>query len=198
MLPDFPEIKKAVLDRLRQRARAADQADPLLGLMPRFVVHEGDRSVVRREDGHEEVLELRKNPIEAEVQISTDRIRLGGPDATREAVDRLSEGMREGMARRTFAAIEEAAESVGNTVKVGGPFTADVYFAALEKMQLSFDESGEWLGIQFVCHPETAAKAAPVFDSIESVPELKARRDEIVAQKREEWRVREAARQLVD
>lgn len=198
MLPDFPDVKRTVLERLVGHTRLGAEADPLLGMMPAFVVHEGDRSVVRREDGSEVTLELRRDPIKATVELSAEDMRLRGPAATADAVARLAEGLNEGIAKRTFAAIEEAAESVGNSVKVNGPFTTEVYLSMLDRMELAFEVDGSWSGLRLLAHPDTAAKAEPVLELIENDPELRARRDAIIDRKREQWRVREAARQLVD
>jgi hypothetical protein len=198
MLPDFPDVKRIVLKALIGRSKLKAEADPLLGLMPPFIVHEGDRSVVRREDGTETVAHLREYPLKATTELTAEEMRVRGPAATEDAVARLAEGLNEGLARRTIAAIEAAAESVGNSVKAGGPFTAETYFAMLEKVELVFSANGDWAGLTLMAHPDTVAKAEPVLTSIETDPELKARRDAIVARKREEWRVREAARKLVD
>jgi hypothetical protein len=198
MLPDFPEVKRVVLKNLIGQTKMRAKADPLLGMMPPFIVHEGDRSILRREDGTEAVLELRKNPIKATVEITAEEMRLRGPSATARAITQLSEGLNEGMAKRTFQALEEAAESVGNSINANGPFTAEIYFAMLETMELHFRADGQWLGLKLIGHPDTVAKAELVIDAIKRDPELVTRRDSIVAQKREEWRVREAARKLVD
>lgn len=198
MLPDFPEVKRVVLNGLIGQNRLKTEADPLLGMMPPFIVHEGDRSIVRRTDGTEVVADLRSNPIRASVTVSADEIRSRGSAATVDAVARLTEAMNEGLARRTVAAIEEAAESVGNTIKGHGPFTPEVYFSVLEHMELDFNVDGQWYGLRLLGHPDTLAKAEPIIEAINKDPELRARRDEIIKRKREEWRVREASRQLVD
>lgn len=198
VLPDFPEVKQTVLNRLMGRRRLDAEANPLLAMMPPFIIHEGNLSIVRRENGTEVVLDLRGEPIKSSVALSVDDIRRRGPAASVDAVTRLADGLTEGLAKRTFTAIEEAAESVGNSINANGAFTPEVYFRMLERIELGFDASGKWSGLTILAHPDTAAKTDPVLQLIETDPELRARRDEIVEAKRKEWRVREAARQLVD
>ena len=198
MLPDYPDIKKTVLENLIGNSRLQAERDPLLAMMPRFVAHEGSRAIVRREDGSDVELDYRQSPLRASVTVSAEEMRVGGPHVTASAVARLREDLDLGLAKRTIATIEEAAESVGNTVKATGPFTCEIYFELLEKMELSFHQDGSWAGVKLLAHPDTAKLADPVLDSIEREPDLRARRDAIVARKREEWRVREAARKLVD
>jgi hypothetical protein len=65
-------------------------------------------------------------------------------------------------------------------------------------MQLSFAPDGSWLQPQWLAHPEVDKKMREVLKRIEADPDLRARRDAIVARQREEWHGREARRKLVD
>ncbi|MGH9195897.1 MAG: hypothetical protein ACRD1T_09170, partial [Acidimicrobiia bacterium] len=198
MLPDFPSLKTEILARLAARTRAGAQADPLLALMPAFVIHEGSRSRLIREDGTVQEMTF-DNPLHVEAEIKIEDMAAGGPAASIAAVDELTQSLQEGMARRAFQAIEEAAESVGNAIQAEGrPFTPELYFEGLEAMELSFDDAGSWLPPTFIAHPDTSSKIEPVLASIEADPDLRARRDAIVDRQREEWSVREARRRLAD
>ena len=198
MLPDFPVIKGEIMKRLAARTRAGAQADPLLALMPAFIIHEGNRSRLVREDGTVQEMTF-ENPLRASAEVRIEDMLTEGPAASLAAIDKISQSLHEGMARRTLRAIEEAAESVGNSIQAKGqPFTPELYLEALETMELSFNDAGVWLPPTWVAHPDTSPKIARVLASIDEDPNLLARRNAIVDRQREAWRVREARRRLVD
>jgi hypothetical protein len=198
MLPDFPSLKTEIMARLAARVRAGAQADALLALMPAFIIHEGSRSRLLREDGTVQEM-IFDNPLHASAEITMQDIADAGPAASIAAIDQMTQSLQEGMTRRTLKAIEDAAESVGNSIDARGkPFTPELYFAALNEMELSFDDSGTWSPPTWLAHPDTRPKIERVLASIEADPDLRARRDAIVDRQREEWRVREAHRRLVD
>lgn len=69
----------------------------------------------------------------------------------------------------------------------------------MAKVEWSFDpETEEPTGMSFVMHPDTAAKIIPLVKEWEQKPEFKARYEQLVERKREEWRARENRRKLVD
>lgn len=198
MLPDFPDFKREILRRLQARIRAGAMADPLLALMPAFVIHEGHLSRISREDGSTQDMGF-DLPLSASTEISVDDMATSGPKASLDAVDKMAETLQEQMAKRAIKSIEEAAESVGNSISAGGkPFSPDLYFQMLETMELSFSSDGTWEPPKLLANPETAAKGERVLELIASDPDLRAQRDRIIEKQRGAWRVREARRKLVD
>jgi hypothetical protein len=150
-----------------------------------------------REDGQEIVLEL-KEAVSVKTDLSIEAIRKGS-DATRNALRDISAGLNESMTKRFLETVEEAADSVGNVVHGNGsPLTAELVLESWAKVELSFDRDGVWQPPTIVANPATAKKMREVLKEIEETPTLRARRDEIVNRQRENWRVREARRKLVD
>ena len=76
--------------------------------------------------------------------------------------------------------------------------TADMILEMLDRMELSFDDEGNWQPPRIIHGPALAATAAEVQKQLGVDRTLRARQDAIVNRQREEWRVREARRKLVD
>ena len=177
--------------------RRASQ-ESILGSIPRFKQHEGDRTTIGREDGTEEVLDF-SNPLEATATLKTEDIRERGPLATLTAARGLAEEMARGMTRRMFDTLSEATDAIGNTVNAEGkPFSSDLYLEVLKKLELAFDPEGNWIPPQVAAAPSQAASMRRVLEQAESDPEYRRQRDAIVNCKRKEWRAREADRRLAD
>lgn len=198
MLPDFPRVKQFLLRRIVGLTRAGAQSDPLLALVPAFVIHEGSRARLRREDGSEQTMDF-SDPVTASVELSVDDMRKRGPEATREAARDLASQLHTGLAKKMIAGVEEAVASTGNTVDAGGkPVTADMVLETYRKMELTFDRDGKWEKPSFFGHDKAMAQVERVMQEIEENPVLQRKLDEIVDEQRERWRVREASRKLVD
>jgi len=69
----------------------------------------------------------------------------------------------------------------------------------LSQIQMEFDPAtGKPTGHVFSMHPDTAAKVIPKLQAWEQDPAFKEEYERILEEKREEWRVREDRRKLVD
>jgi hypothetical protein len=68
----------------------------------------------------------------------------------------------------------------------------------LETMPIDFDRSGKPKMPTVVLHPDMFRSIEPKLREWEKDPELRARREAMLARKKEEWRVRESRRRLVD
>jgi len=79
----------------------------------------------------------------------------------------------------------------------GKPLDAEAVFELLEKIQLDFDKTGRHDQLSIVIPPALESRAKQVFEQIDSDPILRKRHEEIIMQKRLEWRDREATRKLV-
>ena len=95
----------------------------------------------------------------------------------------------------------EATARVGNQVDAGGaPFSADLYFEMLEKLQIDFDDLGEpdTGGARLVMHPDMAERVIPLMKAWEADETFQQRYRDLMLRKRDEWRDRESNRKLVD
>ena len=198
MLPDFPALKRDLASRLIHSAQSVAHDDPVLGMMPEFRIHEGHRAKVRRRNDRDAEITF-DDPIRASVIIDVDAIRRDGGRAAIEAMRQTGDELAGAMARRTYAAIQEATTAIGNTLDAKGkPVTADDMLQLLEKMEHTFDTRGNWERPSIVAHPDTAAKLERALTMLNDDPAYQAKLEALVARKREEWHAREARRTLAD
>ena len=198
MLPDFPELKKELNDRLAMHVKAEASNDPLLAAFPSFVIHEGRRAELTRSDGTSHQMNF-DNPMSARTTVSAADVRTKGGKAALEAAREIAAQLQQAMAERAVASLQEAVEAIGNSLDGGGrPLSAEMILEMWDKMELSFDADGNWEQPTLLIHPNLEARAAEAYRRILNEPELRARRDAIVNRQRREWRVREARRKLAD
>jgi hypothetical protein len=198
MLPDYLALKRDLAARLVRETSAAAHGAALLNEIAQSTLHEGDRWEILRADGSRSTTSF-GNPIETKVVIGIEDARKHGPQASLRAVHDMSTELAEKMTKRMFETIGEAVEQVGNVIDAKGqPFSADLFIEMLEKIELSFDDAGNWQPPTITLHPETAEKVIPKLKESENDPAIKARMDAIIERKRGEWRAREARRTLVD
>lgn len=198
MLPDFPSLKREIAQRLARAAEQAAHGAPLLRETPSFRQHEGSRSQLFRPDGSQASMNFDK-AVTATATIKIDDVRREGGAASVRAMREIADQMAEAMTRHMLETVNEAAEEIGNVVDAKGrQLSPELIIEALEKMELSFDESGDWQPPTFVIHPDTAARMKEQIEALDKDPNTKDRVDSIVKRKREEWRAREARRALVD
>jgi len=197
VLPDFPEQKHKLEQCLRLRIDQQRLAKlGLFGESPAFRLAEGDRLIFEGEDGTEREMEF--GHAEAEFKVSVDEL----PTMTREQliakVDNAAEDLARQQVERAVGVLNEAIETVGNTLQMGGePFQEEHLFRALEKISIDFDESGQPYLPALVMGPSMAERATEVVGRVTSEPDLRRRYEQIISAKREEWRARESHRKLV-
>src|SRR5689334_13422049 len=144
MLPDYLALKRELSARLLRATSAAAHGAPLLKEIGQSTLHEGDRWEILRADGSRSTTTF-GNPIETKVVIGVEDARKHGPQASLRAVHEMSTELAQKMTKRMFETISEAVEQVGNAVDAKGqPLSPDLIIEMLEKMELSFDDEGNW------------------------------------------------------
>ena len=197
MLPEFRRLKLDLDRDIKHNMQAAARGRGTLSDIHQSVVHEGDRFTLHREDGSVETKFY--HALEASVELSPEDIQSEGAKKVAEAVDNLAEQLAEQEHHKFFETITSVIRSVGNEVDAGGrPFTAEIWLDVLEKMELSFDDDGTWRPPTVVLHPTMLSRAQNELGRLETDSVLKQRLDDIVSRQRDEWRVRESNRKLVD
>lgn len=197
MLPDFREIKRQIADDLTNRLRSEQRQDSLSSLFQQFRQHEGDRFTMIREDQTEHTNRYRQ--VEVEGTLKVDDILRSGTKAVRDMLDTMSEGLAKDEAQAFMSMMDQATEEAGTVVHGKGQlFSAEHFIEAILKMELSFDDNGNWDMPTMVMHPSQEARFRSVMKQIDDTTDLKARVTAIVDTKREEWLAREARRTLVD
>jgi hypothetical protein len=193
MLPDFPESKREIHKKLVQLTeRLEREKAPLLAQIKSFAQHEGkvhsyDRIGAKPvSEGYEEL----KVPLTITFSEVPDLV----GDRLLAKIDAMATVLattRMEMFRRKF---DEVTREVGNALDAkGAPFTQDMFFRMLERVDMEFGPDNQ---------PTTTWHTTPeltkVYESWQTDPSFRARYEEILDRKRDAWRDRESDRKLVD
>jgi hypothetical protein len=197
MLPDFPRIKRHIRDTSSHLVREAVKKHPTLSQIQSHQIFEGDRTAIRDDDSK------RDTPLEEiaiPVQLDRHTIIEKGASLVFEQVPVIAAKMIGHHLQMLVRGVTEAVEHTGNAVHADGqPFTQDLYLQLLQTVEIDFDEDGT-PQIPSAFHPDYAVQArieARLREWIED-PSFRARVEEVIAVKRQEWNDRESNRTLVD
>jgi len=196
MLPDFPLIKAEIKTRLNSWFRNALKGDPLLQIFKEVRHFEGNEFSI-----HKDGKSVRNTPYtEASSVIPVDRndVISNGVDAYFGKVIDMLEEISNQKAKMLIDVLDKAAGKTGNIIKGEGPFTPETYFAALEKIDVAFDENGEPIPVSMLVAPQVAREIEEHLPEWLENVEYKKKYDEIIRKKKKEFNDRESDRKLVD
>jgi hypothetical protein len=195
MLPDYPKVKAELaaklVDFLRHRVQV--HLGPLSEISVRKVF-EGDTQVLTRASGDAEEIPFQE--MQASFAISDEEL----PNLTIPSLlvrlDGIAKELADQQARHTYAAISKTVEEVGNVVDAKGRSAAEALLETLSRLQIDFSPNGQARFPQIHIHPDLAKAMELAIKELET-PEMKKVFNQVVIDKKEEWRAREASRKLV-
>jgi hypothetical protein len=199
MLPDFPRIKKELDDIITVRLRLLVYAgDPVLSQIGRSLQHEGDEMTYDTLDGGTKTMDYK--PIESVLSLRREDLRGLAVRDILNRIDTLAADMSRQAAKLMFDRIGEVCEASGNRVDAGGrPFTFEIFYEMLDRVQIDFDEKTAKPKMpSLVVGPAIADKLPTLFGEWDADPALHARLVALIEKKRQEWHDRESHRKLVD
>lgn len=195
MLPDFPSLKKKLHDLIIISMELEQiQASPILGRIPRHIIHEGNRTVST--DGEEKESPIKTYKVERTVDVSEielltikevyERYRAITLDFVRE---QTTDMLRE---------FESVTTATGNVVDAGGqPLTPEIAIRILEMIEIDFDGYGNPYSHSLVAQEQIIKQWPPIIEQLRKEP-YKSQIEEIMDRKKREWYDRESNRKLVD
>jgi hypothetical protein len=196
MLPDFPRIKKRFQREIVQFIKAEVQGEPFIALMKREIHHEGSNT--DQSDVHGNQRKGDYQTIAATVSYDFNEIIRGGRAFFVKKALETAEEFKKQTVQMMMKTVDEVTKSTGQVVDgMGQPFTFDTYLKAIETVEMEFDAQGK-SKTTFVTSPEMGRKIIELMREWEKDPEKKAQLEAAFNKKREEWRVRESTRELVD
>jgi hypothetical protein len=197
MIPDFPELKKSIYKNLRSFFQQESHNDSMFAMASHTRHYEGDLNKFKSIDGHETESPYKR--VEGSMNIPIEEIIEDGPNAFIKHGRAMAEDMKKQAVQNMFSSLNEAVESVGNTLNAGGqPLTPEHILQMLEKMFIPFNDDGTPSMLSLVVHPDMRERVLAVGAQLEGDPQLKARHAEIMKKKKEEWDASEGNRKLVD
>ena len=197
MLPDFTSLKRERLqNENHDLSKRIEQGTPLSKIRS-FRIHEGDRWTIFREDGSRETSTPKRH--ESLVEMSRKDVHNKGEQAIQEAFSKIQADIKKSKMRLFYQTLDETIEESGNSFDArGNPVSAEMILQMWEGMELSFDEWRNWLKPSIICNPVQTQRLKAEMNRFETDPNLKAKLNDLIQRKREEWNVREANRKLAD
>ena len=197
MLPDFLKTKDKLQKMLHYAFTYAHSSHlgPVANV-PISITFEGNKTIIIREDGSTE--EMKPKAATAELQVNLSEFEKMNHEAVLNKINGVAEELAGQQATSFYEEIGKIAEEVGNVVDADGkPFSMDLFFEGLEKIDIDFDEAGDPSGLMCPVSPELFPSIAKIVEQAKDDPEMNKRYDAIMERKREEWRARESNRKLV-
>lgn len=197
MLPDFINTKEKIqkLHSYMMEHALPSHMGPLADV-PVSIIFEGNKTVVVREDGSVEEKNLEEAT--AELAVRLEEVENMTTEMVFEKINRVTEEMAGKLKQSFYKELSRTATEVGNVISVEGkPFSIDMFFEMLEKMDIDFDDAGNPGKIICPVNPKLWPSVAKVISQAQEDPETDRRYKAIMERKREEWRARESNRKLV-
>jgi hypothetical protein len=176
--------------------RAFDRRhDAMFAEIPRHRVFEGDQLTMNRADGSGD-----SDPFfeaQSDITIPFDEMVTLELPAVLERFEKTAQDLLSQRAKHFFATISAGADKVGNTIDAKGQkLTASLYLDMIDKIWLDFEPDGSPKLPTMVIHPDLRQRAQDISTELQTNPDYRDRFAKIIERKREEWRAREANREL--
>ncbi len=197
MLPDFLKTKERleIMLDLAFRQSHLSHLGPI-ACVPVSLYFEGNRTILIRADGSVE--EMNPRQAKTELQVNTKEFEKMNEATVFNKIDSAAEEMAGQQAKSFYEEVGKAAEEVDNVVSADGqPFSMDIFFEGLEKIDIDFDEEGNPSNLMCPVNPKLFPSVKKVIEDAKSDPEIDKRFETLMERKKDEWRVRESNRKLV-
>jgi hypothetical protein len=159
-------------------------------------IQEGRQTAIVRPGGKRDATKMHKLQVAETIPMSA--VETWTDQQVVEHYQKLGRQMGEKQARATYEELNKVTEETGNVIDANGVLTADVFFAAIDKLWMEFDANGKPRLPTMVIHPHQAETWKKLGESMETDTANAQRMDEIITRKKLEWRERESSRKLVD
>lgn len=197
MLPDWPKLKAELGERMREflDARVDHYLGPI-GKVPHVRFFEGNRSQIERPSGQIESSDYAE--MRSELVLEHAAIPSLTPEALLRKLDETAKDMARQMGEHFFKTLSDSLDRAGNVVDAkGAPLNAETLLSALSTMQISFELDGTPRMPEMFISPALSEAAHLAQKKLNEDPDLKAQLAKIIDRQREDWRAREASRNLV-
>jgi hypothetical protein len=197
MLPDYPKLKAELSELMNEFLR--ERTDFYLGPMneiARSKVFEGDAHSLTLESGETQPTEFDEQ--RAGFEISDDELPTLRLDTLLQRLDTTAQEMARQFAGSVYGRISDAVEQAGNVVDAKGQkVSPEMILELFSGLQIDFNADLSPRLPSIHIHPSLSESLEGALREIDSDRMLRDRFRQVIDQKREEWRAREASRKLV-
>ena len=196
MLPDYPGVRALISKhQMRQFHAARSESMGPFSDIREDPLHEGHRSGIIRKDGSLDELEFKT--IEVTRTFKMDEMENWSEKQVREYYQDIAQEVARKQSRLTYEKLGEAVAKVGNEITEQGLPTAETILNALGKMWIDFNDDGTHVPLTIVSSSEMKPAYDTAFKQLDEDPALRKRYQELLEEKRLQWRERESSRKLV-
>jgi hypothetical protein len=182
-LPDYDLACGQVISRVTKDI--ARGSDPVLSQIKVVPMKGTVSSVMETRD--DIALDLPAEPIGFQFGVKAEDVRDGNFGALQVKLVEAAEGYADQLSKMLYGSLDKITTATGNTIDAGGrPFTFEMLYEMLDKMEWKLDENDELSTPSIVMHPDTVPKLLqPTPDQVKMIEELKARKlEELLAKRR--------------
>jgi len=201
MLPDFPDLKASLNERIiapRMLAVEVSRMGPFAE-SPHMIIHEGGLNSINQvvhEDGSIDRSALAR--VEIKVKQDLRELENATPEAAAAMLDKVAGEMGDKMLKRNMEKLHAILEAADRGIDLRGkPLTADAVLDVWRGMLIRFDDKGVPQMPTMIAHPDTMKKLLQILEAAKGDDGFRRRYNQMIQDKKDEWHVREASRKLV-
>jgi hypothetical protein len=198
MLPDFPNIKAKIIKDLNQYIRKLTSQDSFMSTIKAEKHFEGNKMLSIMSDGQKDETEYREFRTSTIEINKTDVLTKGGPQCLLEHAQSMAEELKQQKSKLLFETLNSITDKSGQITQGKGELTPNVLLEALDKLEIDFDENGQFEAPSLVVSPEMYAKLQSKIPEWDKDVIHRKKYDALIERKRKEWNDRESNRKLVD
>jgi hypothetical protein len=196
MLPDYTKAKSEIRKLIERNFKR--RVDAYLGpyAFKEYRIFEGRNYSTKTDDGKTLTGNLKE--FSGTYTIRAEDIKSGDPTNIFQELDTLAKDMAEQQIKMFLGELGRVCHDTGQEFDFEGrKFSTEMFFAAMEGIQIDFDEKGNMNKLMLILGPSLYQRAQEILQEIDTNHDLKKQYNDLVEKKRLDWRDREASRKLV-
>ena len=195
MLPNYEKLNASFSKAVRRFLFLRSREDGFLKQIRPHAIHEGRNAAIVRPDETVDPTELKKS--EASLLMTYEEIEDVDLLAIMNKMSEMAAQFRDQNAKHIFETLNDVTTKTGQVVNAAGrPLTNDDLIHMMERIQLDFERNQEAGDASLVVHPDMVPVLKRLEGEMNRSVDLKKRWKEVMEKKKDEYRQREADRNL--
>jgi len=197
MLPDFPKIKEKLLDLFLFGIKYIQhQNAPIVALTPKHIIHEGNKSILVREET--EIVNIPIKKFSSELKFDIKELESLPLKSVFERFQKMALDFATDQEKYLIETLSKELEKVGNVINnKGKPLDPELFLKLIEKIQLDFNPDGTPRFPYIFAGEKLINKLKEILELFSKEP-YKSKYEALLEKKKLEYRDRESNRKLVD
>jgi hypothetical protein len=198
LLPDFPKLKEKLANQWNEYIYTMIRTYlGIFGEVPSFSHHEGNRWKIIRDDGTFTESQYEKS--EGSLLLNVEKVPDLRPGDIRLYLESIAQQMADQMGKAITNTMFQELENKGRVKHTESQvLNKEMFLEMLDAIMISFDKHGQPNLPTMLVSPDVGESIKKELQKWNDDAELTEEFARIIERKREEWRVRETSRKLVD